>query len=502
MDGRDTQRPVAAGDHLLAQVDELLRCYAEALDVVAAQPAVRWVSYGDGELRRLKVPRLGLFTGYFAAIHIARSLNAARILLVRHAVQQPADGGGCLDRLTLIDALEKALPRRPKVPVHAAFAALVLGIAYAGGRLFSESSSEVEPLRKLTGAVFRLDWGDMWNALTQNSWSSVFFTGLGLTIAMWLLILGPMTSFHLKRLIFDLVPGAAEKLLGATIAEHRVTRDGIYALERETFAELRRRRPRELRFDLVFEAVLVALGIGLFVYLAKTYAKYPQDFYETVKYDLKHPTDKYSLRFLGFLLLVALSLLRLGAIVYTIRLQRAARRGDARPTVADVEVSPAGWRRRAVAACIDGVFLLILWYGIALGAYAALSFPASLTVVYVLVFAVSPLLAYTAYAALGLRLGRRRVGAQTVGKRITGIAVVDRNGETPTLRHLVFRELVAKTIVFGWLGGAMVFPFLIDILWPVRGGDRPALHDKLARTRVVRTVPVAEAGLEAIPALT
>lgn len=365
--------------------------------------------------------------------------------------------------------------------------------------MFSGSSREVEPLRKLTGAVFRLDWGDMWNALTINSWSSVFFTALGLTMAMWLLILGPMTSFHLKRLIFDLVPGAVDKLPLATIAAHRVTRDGIYAAERETFSELRRRKPRELRFDLVFEAVLVLLGIGLFAYLAKTYGKYPSDFLRTVQYDIEHPTNRYALRFLGFLLLVGVSLLRLGMILHTIRLQRAARHG-VRIVLTDVDVAPAGWGRRAVAAGLDAIFILVVWYGISMP--FVFVFMASSLVVQYVVFGLAFVLAYVLYSALALRLGRRRGGAQTVGKKIAGLTIVTRTGEAPTLSHLVFRELVAKSIIFGWIGGTMVLPFLVDILWPVRGGDRPALHDKIARTKVVRvtTASVVEAAVDAVPA--
>jgi uncharacterized RDD family membrane protein YckC len=169
--------------------------------------------------------------------------------------------------------------------------------------------------------------------------------------------------------------------------------------------------------------------------------------------------------------------------------------------VLDVEVTPAGWGRRATAAALDAIFILVLWYGIAIA--LAIPFLGSGDRALYIALVVGFVVAYIVYSALALRLGRRRGGAQTPGKRIAGLAVVTRDGTAPTLWHLVFRELVAKATVFGWIGGSMVFPFLLDIVWPVRGGDRAALHDKLARTRVVRVtgVAVVEPGLDAVPVM-
>jgi uncharacterized RDD family membrane protein YckC len=470
---------------LFAQVDDLLRCYAEALDVAAEQPQIRWVPYGDGTLRKIKVPRLRAFTGYFASVHIARSLTAARVLLVRRAVAKPDDKAQCLDRLALIDALEKALPRRPRLPLHAALLALVLGVAYLGGRVVSQHKSDVEPLRRLTGATFRLDWTGMWNAVDTASWHSLLFMALGLSIAAWLLVAGPMTSFHLKRLIFDLVPGAKDKLPTATVSAHRVAHDGIYERERKTFEPLERRRPHELRFDLIFEALLVALSVVLFVYLAKSAVKAPKH----LTWHAVTKINRREMQFVLFVVLVALTGARLAVLASTARQQVVARRGE-RPSSVRLEVSPAGWRRRAVATCVDAVLVVALWFGV-VALLAAIDPYAGTAMVIVYGFVIGPITAWTAYCSLALLLGRGRVGAQTPGKKMLGLAVVDRHGGTPHLYHLVFRELVVKSLLFGYLGALLVFPFLLDVTWPVRGGDRPALHDLVARTRVIRTIRVA-----------
>jgi len=79
---------------------------------------------------------------------------------------------------------------------------------------------------------------------------------------------------------------------------------------------------------------------------------------------------------------------------------------------------------------------------------------------------------------------RRGQGAgQSLGKAATGIRVVGPDG-TPASARIVLREVVMKWLVLWsitlWLGA------VLDLLWPLWNGERRAMHDIAAGTRVVR----------------
>ena len=96
---------------------------------------------------------------------------------------------------------------------------------------------------------------------------------------------------------------------------------------------------------------------------------------------------------------------------------------------------------------------------------------------------------YTAAIALGLiyaPLLMARPGArngQTFGKQIVGIRVVRTDGAPVgvplgLLRSAIGQQLPIALTAYVWA--------LVDYLWPLRDPRRQALHDKLARTWVVR----------------
>jgi uncharacterized RDD family membrane protein YckC len=83
---------------------------------------------------------------------------------------------------------------------------------------------------------------------------------------------------------------------------------------------------------------------------------------------------------------------------------------------------------------------------------------------------------------------RRKHPGQTLGKQLMGIATVSEDGSFLTYRQALKRETVLKFLlltaamasVIGWVWVA------VDLLWPLRDSQNRAMHDRIAKTRVVR----------------
>jgi uncharacterized RDD family membrane protein YckC len=82
-----------------------------------------------------------------------------------------------------------------------------------------------------------------------------------------------------------------------------------------------------------------------------------------------------------------------------------------------------------------------------------------------------------------LTIRRGRTNGQTFGKQLMGIRVVREDGERITLGVAFFRELVLTEIPRVLTIGLYL---IVDSLWPLWEGQRRALHDLGAGTRVVR----------------
>jgi uncharacterized RDD family membrane protein YckC len=93
------------------------------------------------------------------------------------------------------------------------------------------------------------------------------------------------------------------------------------------------------------------------------------------------------------------------------------------------------------------------------------------------------------YAPLLMARGGARNG-QTLGKQVVGIRVVCTDGApiafwTGFLRTVVAQQLLIAITFYVYA--------VVDYLWPLRDPQNQALHDKIAKTWVVRTSPTAEA---------
>jgi uncharacterized RDD family membrane protein YckC len=87
------------------------------------------------------------------------------------------------------------------------------------------------------------------------------------------------------------------------------------------------------------------------------------------------------------------------------------------------------------------------------------------------------------YAPLLMARGGERNG-QTLGKQVLGIRVVRIDGEPVTVWTGVLRTVVAQQLLI-----AVTFYLyaVVDYLWPLRDARNQALHDKIAKTWVLRT---------------
>ncbi|HEX4807249.1 MAG TPA: RDD family protein [Conexibacter sp.] len=96
---------------------------------------------------------------------------------------------------------------------------------------------------------------------------------------------------------------------------------------------------------------------------------------------------------------------------------------------------------------------------------------------YAIVLVVGGLYAPLLMARRGARNG------QTLGKQLVGIRVVRTDGRPVGVWTGVLRTVVAQQLL---IGVTVYLYAIVDYLWPLRDRRNQALHDKLARTWVLR----------------
>jgi uncharacterized RDD family membrane protein YckC len=144
---------------------------------------------------------------------------------------------------------------------------------------------------------------------------------------------------------------------------------------------------------------------------------------------------------------------------------------------------PAGWWRRVGATVIDG--LLIGTVGAVLATIAAESTDASEDATTAIAAALGIVLGALYYGLLMSRPGARN--GQTWGKQATEIRVVRVDGEPMTFGYALLRELLVKTILFGYVAAVTLYvATLLNYLWPLWDERNRALHDRIVRTLVRR----------------
>jgi uncharacterized RDD family membrane protein YckC len=128
----------------------------------------------------------------------------------------------------------------------------------------------------------------------------------------------------------------------------------------------------------------------------------------------------------------------------------------------------AGWWIRAGAIVLDTLILLI---------------PGAL--IFLLFGPLAVLVNVGGWFAYSLLMIRDAQNGQTLGMQVLGIRVRRVDGKPVDVQVVAIRQLLMQEIVFGLLA-FLVIPYLLNYLWPLWDKENRALHDMVAKTRVVR----------------
>jgi uncharacterized RDD family membrane protein YckC len=139
----------------------------------------------------------------------------------------------------------------------------------------------------------------------------------------------------------------------------------------------------------------------------------------------------------------------------------------------------ASWGRRLVALLVDGAILASI---VVVTAVAAGASPTELndrirdgdSTLILLLFVLPEAIYDTAL------IGSRN---QTFGKMALGIKVVDADNRSP----IGYGRAFTRWLSTAFLWALFTVPGVLDHLWPLRDRRKQALHDKFARSVVVRT---------------
>jgi hypothetical protein len=250
----------------------LLKAYQATLNMVEDLPAMVWVPWGrKGPGRYLKVPYLRWFLRYFVEYHIGRSLHT----LDRRFHAITALSGDPDSNKANRETVEHYLQSLPSPPFRVLIFAAVLAALVIALPLHSFGNEFY--VLDLVGALLRFDVAYVGNALAgmhlDAAVRSLIVLVIGL-IGVGALLTSP---FGLKRMLFNLYPWTTERLDSTAARSHGYRVEGIYALEESIFSEVGIRRPKEGRWDLIFQSFLLSLllvfglcmaGLTLVVYMA------------------------------------------------------------------------------------------------------------------------------------------------------------------------------------------------------------------------------------------
>ncbi|MGH3130249.1 MAG: RDD family protein, partial [Gaiellaceae bacterium] len=439
MDAHESQ----TGHEPSPEIMRLLRRYADVLELARVLPRLVWLRRRDTRFGRLvRVPRLRWLLRYFLVLHMHRMVQELR----RRSHARAALHGQSVGRADLeaLESFERSLPPSPpkKVLLFLLLVSVFLtsfSIASAVGNrtLPKETKLVAEPLGSLTAGMLTLDRRELFRGIksfgcrdvgsekpdctARRAAASTVTALMLIASSVWLLLLVPLTSFKLKRVVLNAEPATPGDVRGSFAAEEADAARGTYALERGAFELLGGARPREVPFDLLVQATLMIVPLLLgAIALRSVIASLVSE----LGYGLEaFVVESYILGLYFCALVIG------GGIARLVCLRRRWTRRQA-AAHADRPVVPAA-ARRAIAQAIDGSLVLIagtafVW--LAVRRYVSDPFlfalvPAALPLVGVL---------YTWLFSLQNR--------QTLGRRALGLELRRRDGGAPRLRLIAARE--------------------------------------------------------------
>jgi hypothetical protein len=217
--------------------------------------------------------------------HIDRVLKEAERAFRRRSAIKIA-GAGEADAVDAVAEFRASLPSRSRVPRigMVAVAALVVTHVLAIWLLHLDQNrvgqqvpfaAQINQLLDNTVGALQPTSGSaavVLDALFKAS-PAVLAAAAGLVSLSLYVILWPVASaFRLKRLLLNLHPRAASKLSSTPASWSMSRATGVYELERETFAVLRARVPREPPLDLVVSLPVPSCWIALWISFIAAFA--------------------------------------------------------------------------------------------------------------------------------------------------------------------------------------------------------------------------------------
>jgi hypothetical protein len=131
--------------------------------------------------------------------------------------------------------------------------------------------------------MFSLDLQGAMESFASTNVREELGGALVLLLALFVVGFLPTSTFMLKRHLFNLYPGAKERLDSIAGRDHIFSVEGLYTLEYRIFGEFGSRRPKEFPFDLLLRvrvrALLVPPLIGFIGLLALVPAVAPSERY-------------------------------------------------------------------------------------------------------------------------------------------------------------------------------------------------------------------------------
>jgi uncharacterized RDD family membrane protein YckC len=516
----------------------LLTEYRAVLAEVERLHLVRLLRRRRGKLGFvLRAPRLRAFVRFFVIYHLTRSVTALQRLYQCGAALSPDDES--YERgAKQVDAFAKFLPPyRPRrmlliLAVSIFFGSFLLARDVVGswnpapsflvgvhGGTFSETAGPLGNIMRASVTPTPEKLGDALQSFvcasktSNGKWTKCSAgRGFATTVAslillgtvIWLVTALPVTSFRLKRMLFDLRPAGAEAVGGAFAIDHAATASGLYRQEARLFRALGARPPRETPFDLLSEASVLVLPIwvSILVALEAIYG---------IRYVTRWGVNAGDLTaivlfFYGAALLFMLPAARLVFLRRTYRRRLADALKLDKLTSSDTTAS-ADWTRRVAAYAIDlisagvigVVFAALVWSRIADHEARELT-----------IIIAGPIIGSAVYEALFLfRSGDH--ASQSFGKEHLGLRVVRSDHQPVTRPRLFFRNVGLRAFIFApsilsmaWfaygfdpvLSVFFIVPALacaLDYLCPLGHHDKCALHDLVADTVVVQEARAPEA---------
>lgn len=233
---------------------KLLAAYQATLDLADDLPAVVWVRWGrNGLWYFLKLPYLRWFLRFYLIHHVRQSLQTLNRRLYAIAALANDPDVNKANRDT-VDLYLQSLPLLPYRMIT--FTILVVALLLA---LPLGSFGNVLDVLPLVGSMLSFNIYYVVRSLQGNELDDTVRATVVLLVTLSVVASSLTSPFELKRMLFNLYPATRERLASTAAREHAYNIEGLYTLEERVFREVGLPRPKEGRWDLLFQSFVLML---------------------------------------------------------------------------------------------------------------------------------------------------------------------------------------------------------------------------------------------------